>query len=321
MVNVVDLAVGGAESEIPDPRTSQLLADFESKRRRLLDELATVEARMTGGPALRERLQMLEANALINKPVGQDLEKARVAVRELSEAEQKASILHRALRALEKERLEAERAVRAELAPIAIDRVYAEAVRRHARNLLAARDSALHLYRLKRELEEKFSAANPTGVHLPGYAATPILALAMPWHRLLAAQFCELRGWLRDGYDLGLLSEADLHGIYTPKAKPVALTGSIVNKPVSFMRSVLAKTKSGGSEFAKEQGSRDRLVLRPDDGGDELEFDGHTELMTSAGSYQLLNVSSPRLRAGQRVEYSVSVTSAGKTRVRSVRVV
>jgi hypothetical protein len=319
-MKVVDLSVG-AESEIPDPRTSPLLAEFESKRRRLLDELATVEARITGGPALRERLQALEADALIGKPVGPDLEKARVAVRDLSEAEQRASILHRALRTLEKECLEAGRAVLSELAPIAIDGVYAEAVRNLTRNLLAARASALRVYGLRRQLEERFSAANPTGVHLPGYAATPILALATTWHRLLAAQFCELKGWLRDAYDLGLLRVEDLGGVYEPKPAPARRTGTIVSRPVSFVRSVLVKTRSGGADFAKEQAHRDRLVLKPDDGGDVLEFDGFTELEAGVFCGPLLNASSPKLRAGQRVEFQLGNTADGKTRVQSVRLI
>jgi hypothetical protein len=300
-MKVADLAVGGAESEIP--KTSPLMADFELKSRRLMDELATVESRMTGGPALRERLQALEAEALIGKPVDRELEKARAAARELADAEQKASILHRALRTLEKERLEAERTARAELAPIAIA-VYANAVREHARNLLAARVSALRLYGLRRQMEERFSSPNPTGVHLPGYAATPILALASTWHRLLAAQYSELKGWLRDAYDLGLLGRDDLGGVYEPKPEAPPLTGTVVMKRAWSIVGALAHRK--GEDVPKPQ-------VRSDSSGDLFELDGWTEVWTSTGRIPVTD-----LRDGDRVEFRVSSTAAGARRLSHV---
>jgi hypothetical protein len=295
------------DSGIPDARKHPRLTALEVKRRELLDGLATVENTMRGGPALRERLEALEADAMIGKPVERELEKVRAAVRELTEAEQKAGVLHRALRNLEKERIEVERAVHAELAKLAVEGVYTGAVRDLAAHLLSTRESAIRLYALAGEIEQKFGVSSGCGprVRLPGYGAESLMGLSKTWHRLLAAQYSELRGWLRDSHDAGLLREEDLGGVYTPRRVAPRPTGTVVLKGVRINSGALANRKEVEVDVPH---------IRPDAGGELLRVDGTTvEVWSPIG-----RISPRELRVGERVEYVLSTNGRGEHVLNSV---
>lgn len=309
MRNGLRVATAVAGGVLPDPRRHDRVVTLEAKKRQLCDELSTIENGMTGGPALRARLHDLEADALIGKVKPGELEDLRRQVRELDENERKTAIVQLSLRRIDVDIAEALLAAKKELAREVVEGVYAEAAQKLIADLLAARESSTRLYALRAEVEEKFSHQNPSGCLLPGYPTTQLLNVASPWYRLLAAPFCELRGFLRDCHELGLVDESDLGGVWQPQPVPPTPTGTIVVQGVPFIK----RWRDG----IAEEGSRDKLRLKPDDGGALLNFNGWTEVQTATGSSPMN--AAPTLRVGQRVEFKLNVTASGEKSVAWVR--